>query len=46
MDPTLDPELEAAAEEELALAARLTWAALADLARAATGRRRAVSPAA
>jgi hypothetical protein len=30
MDPTLDPELEAAAEEELALAARLTWPALAD----------------
>jgi hypothetical protein len=31
MDPTLDPELEAAAEEELALAGALTWRALADL---------------
>jgi hypothetical protein len=31
MDPPHDPELDAAAEEELALAAALTWADLAPL---------------
>jgi hypothetical protein len=31
MDPTLDPELDAAADEELTLAAALSWASLATL---------------